>query len=62
MLPGVTILTTAPKADNIATTTEGTEPFGTSSNDTAVKTSRQDSVGVAWDKPPAQEHIDGVCE
>ena len=56
-------MTTAPRADDIATTSEGTEPFGgTGSNETAVKTSRQDSVGVAWDTPPGEEHIDGVCE
>ena len=63
MLAGVTLLTVPPKADNITTTINNTESFGrTSSDDTALKTSRQDVVDVAWDKPPEQEHIDGVCE
>ena len=63
LLPGVTILTVQPSADNITTVTEDTEPFDkTSSSVSAVKTSRQDSVGVAWTKPPDEEHIDGVCE
>ncbi|KAI0212797.1 hypothetical protein LSAT2_002238 [Lamellibrachia satsuma] len=58
---GVTILTVQPSADNITTVTEDTEPFDkTSSSVPAVKTSRQDSVGVAWTKPPDEEHIDGV--
>ncbi|KAI0217501.1 hypothetical protein LSAT2_030719 [Lamellibrachia satsuma] len=57
---GVTILTVSPKTDNMSTSTVGTEAFDNDLTVPAVKTSRQDAVGVAWDKAPAEEHIDGV--
>ena len=46
----------------MSTSTVGTEAFDNDVTVPAVKTSRQDAVGVAWDKAPAEEHIDGVCE
>ena len=56
-------MTTTPNADNIATEMEGTETFGNASGDVpAVKSSHQDTVGIKWDKPSEEEHIDSVCK
>ena len=57
---GVTILTVTPNTANMSTSPVDTEPF--TGNEAAVRTRRQDEVGVAWEKPPPEEHIDGVCE
>ena len=63
IIPGVTIKTESPNVDNMTTSMEDTEPFDDTATDVpAVKTSRQDSVGVTWDKPPKDENIDGVCK
>ena len=63
LVVGVTIVTTAPNADNIATEMEGTETFGDESGEVpAVKSSHQDTVGIKWEKPSEEEHIDTVCK
>ena len=63
VIPGVTIKTVSPSVDNITTVMEDTEPFGDAAGDEpAVKTSRQNGVGVTWDKPPKDENIDGMCK
>ena len=63
IIPGVTIKTQSPNVDNITTSMEDTEPFDDTTTDIpAVKTSRQDGVGVTWDKPPKDENIDGMCK
>ncbi|KAI0240690.1 hypothetical protein LSAT2_008511 [Lamellibrachia satsuma] len=60
---GVTIVTTSPNADNVATEMDGTETFGDTSADVpAVKSSQQDTVGIKWEKPSEEEHIDSVCK
>ena len=59
---GVTIKVASPGV-NVTTAMEDTEPFSDTVADVpAVKTSRQDRVGVTWEKPPKEENIDGVCK
>ncbi len=56
-------MTESPNAEDVPTTEKDTEPFGDETDTVpARKTSRQDSVGVGWEKPPPNEHIDGICE
>ena len=61
--PGVTVLTESPSAGAVPTTEMDTEPFGDETDIVpARKTSRQDSVSVAWGKASEKEHIAGICE
>ena len=52
-------MTASPNADNVVTKVEGTEPLG---NASSVKSSHQDKVGVKWEKPPEEEHVDSICK
>ena len=61
--PGVTVMTESPNAEDVPTTEKDTEPFSDEADAVpARKTSRQDAVSVGWEKPPPNEHIDGICE
>ena len=60
IIPGVTIKTPSPNVHNMTTSVDDTEPFDDTIYVPAVKTSRQDGVGVTWDKPPKDENIDSV--
>ena len=55
-------MTVSPSTDSMTTSETDTEPFDNVESVPAVKTSRQDSVGVGWEKPSEEEHIDGICE
>ncbi|KAI0215190.1 hypothetical protein LSAT2_032763 [Lamellibrachia satsuma] len=60
---GVTIKTELPNVDNMTTSMDDMEPFDDTRTDVpAVKMSRQDGVGVIWDKPPKDENIDSVSQ
>ena len=60
IIPGVTIKTQSPNVDNMTTSVDDMEPFDDTTDIKAVKTSRQDGVGVTWDKPPKDENINSV--
>ena len=63
IVPGVTIKIESPNVDNMTTSMDDMEPFDDTRTDVpAVKMSRQDGVGVIWDKPPKDENIDSVCK
>ena len=62
IIPGATIKPQSQKSvHNMTTSVDDTEPFDYTTVDVpAVKTSRQDGVGVTWDKPHKDENIDSV--
>ena len=62
IIPGDTIKPQSQKSvHNMTTLVDDTEPFDYTTIDVqAVKTSRQDGVGVTWDKPHKDENIDSV--
>ena len=62
IIPGATIKPQSQKSvHNMTTSVDDTEPFDYTTIDVpAVKTSRQDGVGVTWDKPHKDENIDSV--
>ncbi|KAI0239244.1 hypothetical protein LSAT2_010027 [Lamellibrachia satsuma] len=59
IIPGATIKPQSQKSvHNMTTSVDDTEPFDYTTIDVpAVKTSRQDGVGVTWDKPHKDENI-----
>ena len=60
IIPGATIKPQSQKSvHNMTTSVDNTEPFDYTTIDVpAVKTSRQDGVGVTWDKPHKDENSD----
>ena len=62
IIPGATIKPQSQKSvHNMTTSVDDTEPFDYTTIDVpAVKTSRQDGVGVTWDKPHKDENINSV--
>ena len=58
----MTVILSQPDVSDVDTAVDDSEPFPNNTRGAALKSDRQDNVGVGWGEPGKDQNIEGICK